>query len=297
MIGTATTSCGHQPASESKPVLESDSSAPLEVSQIQKISFHSQALDHDMRLEVYLPKGYSSASRYPVLYMLHGYGSNEGEWFEGLGLSQSADQLTEQGKMKPLIIVSPEMDNSYGINSGNTYRADRPGDPNTIYVGRYEDYLYQDVIGYIDSHFSTQANRSNRFIGGLSMGGFISLHTAFLHPDLFSKVGGHSPALFMNDWSTTGGEQGLKAFLYPTDELRQTRDPLLLAQKLDIANLQVYLDCGDQDDYKFYDGSERLYKLLQGKGVPVEYHLNSGKHNSDYWKSQLSNYLMFYAGK
>jgi hypothetical protein len=54
------------------------------------------------------------------------------------------------------------------------------------------------------------------------------LRTAFLHKELFSKAGGHSPALFLNDWSTTDGENGLKAFLYPSDEERKMRDPLNL---------------------------------------------------------------------
>jgi enterochelin esterase-like enzyme len=213
-------------------------------------------------------------------------------------MDHAADKLIESGVIVPFIMVSPELDNSYGINSAQTYSVTNPGNPNTTFNGMYEDYLYKDVIDYVDSHFSTLANRDGRFIGGLSMGGFISLHTAFLHIDLFSKVGGHSPAIFLNDWSTTGGEEhGLKSFLYPTDAVRQTRDPLIFVKNLDLSNIKVYLDCGDQDDFKFYEGSEKLYSILKTKGVSVEYHLNKGKHDGEYWKSMLDNYLLFYVGK
>ncbi|OPA73078.1 esterase [Paenibacillus selenitireducens] len=274
-----------------------DKNNPLLSSEIQKITFYSKSLDQEKKMNVYLPKGYSSAVHYPVLYLIHGYTGNETDWIPGLGIDQAADKLIEAGKIVPLIMVSPELDNSYGINSSQTYSVTNTGDPYTTYNGMYEDYLYKDVIGYVDSHYSTLAKRESRYIGGLSMGGFISLHTAFLHTDMFSKVGGHSPALFLNDWSTTGGENGLKSFLYPTDTVRQTRDPLILAQNLNSSKMKVYLDCGDQDDFKFYEGSEKLYSILKAKGVSVEYHLNKGKHNGDYWKSMVDNYLQFYVGK
>lgn len=274
-----------------------ESASPLASSEVRKLTFHSESLNRDMRLSVYLPKGYSREERYPVLYLIHGYASNESSWMDDLEVPKTADRLAEEGKIRPLIVVAPEMDNSYGINSADTFRIDNPSDPLSTYWGRYEDYLAKDVLQYVDGHFSTKADRSGRYIGGISMGGFISLRTAFLHPDLFSRVGGHSPALFTDDWSTTGGERGLKAFLYPTQERREARDPLLLAPKLDLSGLTVYMDVGDEDDYKFYDGTAKMYDILKSKGVQAEYHLYPGKHNGEYWKPKLEEYLLFYDGK
>ncbi|MEK4063951.1 MULTISPECIES: alpha/beta hydrolase [Paenibacillus] len=276
---------------------EKEGTSPLQSSEIQKVSFQSESLDQVMKLNVYLPKGYSPEQRYPVLYLIHGYGGNETDLLSGLEVDQNADRLIEAGKIEPLIMVFPQMDNSYGLNTSLNYAVDYPGDPMTTYSGMYEDYLYKDVVGYVDQHFSTITSRDGRFIGGVSMGGFISLHTTFLHTDLFSKVGGHSPALFQDDWSQAGGENGVKRFLYPTDEDRQTRDPLIFAEDLDLSELEVYLDCGDQDHYKFYDGAEQLTKLLESKKVSVQYHLGQGAHEAEYWKSNLDNYLLFYAGK
>ncbi|RKP44109.1 esterase [Cohnella endophytica] len=272
-------------------------SDPLEASLIQKIKFKSAALDREMRMNVYLPKGYGSQEKYPVLYLIHGYTGDENSWLDGLGVSAAADKLIGEGKIAPLIIVSPEMDNSYGLNSAEEYSVSNPGDPTSTYNGRYEDYLTQDILGYVDGHYSTLASRESRYIGGLSMGGFISLYSAFSHPDLFSKVGGHSPALFLDDWSTTRGEYGLKAFLYPSDAERNSRDPLILAESADLSKLKVYLDCGDQDGYKFYEGTEKLDRILKSRGVSSEYHPNKGNHDDAYWKSHLEEYLIFYAGQ
>ncbi|WP_052429432.1 alpha/beta hydrolase [Paenibacillus borealis] len=276
---------------------EAAEAAPLQSPGIQNVTFHSKALDQDMRLSIYLPKGYSTEQHYPVLYLVHGYGGKETDMIEGLGIHLNAERLTQAGQIDPLIIVSPQMDNSYGLNSSPVYAVNDPGDPLTTYNGMYEDYLVKDVVGYVDSHFSTLAERDKRYIGGISMGGFVSLHTALLHTDVYSRVGGHSPALFLDDWSAVGGENGLIRFLYPTEAQRQERDPLIFAKDMDLSDLAVYLDCGQEDSYRFYEGAEQLNTLLKDKGVQTEYHVRAGKHDGEYWRSHLDEYLIFYAGR
>ncbi|WP_340022521.1 alpha/beta hydrolase-fold protein [Paenibacillus sp. FSL K6-1096] len=288
---------GCSSVNSSEPAADKAEATPLQTPGLQQLTFRSEALDQDMRLSIYLPEGYNTQQRYPVLYFIHGYGSRESDMFEGLKIQQNAEQLIKDGLIEPLIIVSPQMDNSYGLNSSPVYNVNNPGDPSALYRGRYEDYLVKDVVGYVDTHFNTRADRKSRYIGGVSMGGFISLHAAFLHSDVFSKAGGHSPALFLDDWSAVGGANGLIQFLYPTEALRQERDPILLAEKLELTDMGVYLDCGAEDSYRFFEGAEKLYTLLKDKGVPVEYHLRAGQHDGDYWMGHMDEYLQFYAGK
>ncbi|WP_379136566.1 alpha/beta hydrolase [Paenibacillus sp. sgz500958] len=262
-------------AKNDQETIEAVSTSP----NVQKITFHSESLNREMHFNIYLPIGYDESQKYPVLYMYHGYGSNEDAWMPDLGIDQAADELLTEGKVNPLIIVSPEINNSYGFNSSSE--------------GNYSDYIIKDIIKYVDSHFSTDARRESRYIGGLSMGGWAALYNAFAHPELFSKVGGHSPAVWMNNWSDTGG---LKDWIYPTEEIRKQRDPLLLAETADLQELAVYLDCGDEDGYKFYEGSEALYKKLSIHNVKAEYHLSKGGHDGEYWKSHMRDYLLFYSG-
>jgi enterochelin esterase-like enzyme len=247
---------------------------------VRKLSFKSNALGKDKRFNIYLPPGYSSGSdAYPVLYMLHGTGGSENQWLPELGLDAAADKLISENRIQPLIIVSPQIDFSYGIN--------------TEEKGPYGDYLTKDLVSFVDGHFRTLASRENRYIGGLSMGGFAALNNAFQNPDLFSKVGGHSPALWMDDWADTGD---LRDWLYPDEETRKARDPLVLAETLNFEGLSVFLDSGKDDGYRFYEGSELLYNKLQEKGTEVEYHLWDGEHTKEYWSSHTEDYLIFFAG-
>ncbi|OAB41771.1 esterase [Paenibacillus glacialis] len=247
---------------------------------VQKVTFYSESLERDMKFNIYLPKGYKDNKQYPVLYMFHGYGANENSWIPELGLDKNADEMLSEDKINPLIIVAPQIDNSYGFNS--------------ISEGNYSDYIVKDLIQYVDSHFNTDTTRESRYIGGLSMGGWVALFNAFQHPELFSKVGGHSPALFMDDW---GNAAGLQDRLYPSEVLRQQRDPLFLVETQNLKGLSIYLDSGDEDGYKFYEGAEVLYNKLQSRNVTSEYHLSSGGHDHEYWSRHASDYLLFYSGK
>jgi S-formylglutathione hydrolase FrmB len=109
---------------------------------------------------------------------------------------------------------------------------------------------------------------------------------------LFSKVGGHIPAV-LTDTSNMSF-----IYLYPDAKTRESRDPISLAQTQDLKNMKVYLDDGDKDKYKFWEGCQKLNSILQARGITSEFHLvKDGDHSSNYVKSQVENYLVFYAGK
>ncbi|HEX2946882.1 MAG TPA: alpha/beta hydrolase-fold protein [Clostridia bacterium] len=265
-----------------------------EASVIERDVLKSQTLQKDMAVNVYLPKGYSKQNKYPVLYMLHGYGGTEESWLN-MGIDKTADSLIEKGKIKPLIIVAPLIDNSYGINSAQGAAKtlggeDRRSNGNE---GMYEDYICKELVSWTDKKYSTVNSREGRFIGGLSMGGYVALHLGFKHNDIYSRIGGHSPALFLDEFPS----DIVKNWLYPDQSTRKERDPILIAEEKDLSNVEVYLDCGDKDGYKFYEGCEKLSGVLKGKGIKEQYHMYPGGHESSYWSSHLEEYLVFYAGK
>lgn len=278
--------CSNKPA-----VSGSDSGKiQLQASELKRITFRSKALKKEMKMNVYLPKGYSNKSKYPVLYMIHGYSGNENSWMPEIKLDKKADELIERNKIRPLIIVTPQLENSYGINTSESAKVLGTPPNNSLNEGMYEDYLCNDVVAYIDSNYSTIASRDGRYIGGLSMGGFIAIHAAFRHTDMFSKVGGHSPALWLNEFPNN-----LDQWLYPDESIRMQRDPIYIAQSKDLKMLKVYLDCGDKDSYKFYEGCDKLHKVLQSKGVDAQSRLNPGEHDGLYWQMNAEKYLLFYA--
>ncbi|TCZ75961.1 esterase [Paenibacillus albiflavus] len=249
-----------------------------------KISLHSDALKKDMNVNVYLPEGYSTEKRYPVLYLLHGREGNENTWIKDMDVSNKATALIRDKKINPLIIVMPNYNNSYGINySEETYsKAGRQ-------YGRYEDYLTRELIGYIDARYSTIESKDGRYIGGVSMGGFTALFLAFTHQDLFSKAGGHSPAMFMDSTDKLN-------WLFKDEDMRKRTDPLFLVDEVDLKPLRLYVDYGDHDMKHVIDSTNQLYEKLKNKGVDVKFRASSGGHDKYYWKANTEDYLMFYAG-
>lgn len=264
-----------------------------EPSKVEKIILNSQVLKKDMNVNIYLPAGYNSAEKYPVLYLLHGYSGTQDSWINDLGVVENADKLIKEKKIKPLIIVSPLIDNSFGVNTSEvTQTLGGENRQTNAHKGMYEDYIIKELISYIDNNYSTLKSREGRYIGGLSMGGYAALYLSFKHTDMFSRVGGHSPALFLDDI-----EGSTKRLIYPDEATRKQRDPILMAQYMDLSNMDIYLDCGDKDGWRFYNGCEKLYNILKGKGVNIQYHLNPGAHDGNYWSSHAEEYLMFYAGQ
>jgi enterochelin esterase-like enzyme len=239
------------------------SSAPntdIERGTLTVVALNSAALHATRQVKIYTPPGYNSQTKYPVLYILHGLGSDIDQWMPELGMNTRADLLIKNKQIAPLIIVAPQMDNSYG-------------------AGGNEVFLCEELISYIDSHYSTNPTRENRSIGGLSMGGFIALHNAFAHTDLFSKAGGHS------------------AYLYTVAGLNNSiENPIVTAQNKDLTMLKVYLDTGTSDQFNLTVCLSELFGILQSKGVPSEYHPGPGGHTGLYWAANMDNYLKFYAG-
>lgn len=136
---------------------------------------------------VYLPPSYyTSSNRYPVIYLLPGF-ADRNVW--GLNLPTDVDALIESGAMREMIIVVAS-----GVNrlNGSFY-------VNSPITGNWEDFIAEDLIGFVDSHYRTLANRDSRGIGGHSMGGFGALNIAMHRPEVFGAVYSMSAGLFAPD--------------------------------------------------------------------------------------------------
>ena len=246
----------------------------------------SRFLGKMMNLSVYCPDGYEKTAL-PVLFFLHGRTGDE-RMLQQLGMDAAADALIKAGEIKPLRIVCPNLDNSRGINSAEHYRELR-GKHGVVHKGRYEDYLLDELLPFVDSTFPTIRDRSARYIGGISSGGYTALSIGLRHPELFSKVGGHMPAV---DLSYAEEDER-----YFEDEAMWLQyDPVSIARQSSFENMQVFLDDGKDDEGQFYRACGRLFRILQRNGADVQYHLFAGRHNGGYVLSNLDTYLRFYNG-
>lgn len=252
------------------------------------IKMQSTVLNKVMTSQVYLPEGYNNNTKYPVLYFLASYGGSSYTVVDKFGITESADRLVQSNRIKPMIIVALGTDSSFGVNSGKETRRFRTSSEKILDEGMYEDYIITEAIPYIDEQFNTDTSKEGRYIGGYSLGGFTALHIAFRHPNLFSKVGGHSPSLFIKDFPDTT----ISDWLYPSDNIRSDRDPLWLAKSKNLTELSVYLDT-DVNGVNV-EGCQQLYDILSEKGVKVKFNLYPGTHSLQYCYSYMDKYLLFY---
>lgn len=251
---------------------------------IDKIQIYSNALSKEMNIAIYVPEEHKDVNL-PVLYFLHGRTGNE-NILQQLKLDYVASKLIKEKIIQPMIIVCPNIDNSRGINSSINYKEVR-GKYGMVHLGLYEDYLIKEVIPYIDKNYKTISNRENRYIGGISSGGYIALHNGLRHQDLFSKIGGHMPAI---DMSYADEDE----CYFENEGIWKKYDPISIAQSRDVNNLKIYLDDGNNDEGRFYIACEKLYGILKEKNVDVKFNLFEGHHNAEYILANLEKYFKFY---
>ena len=261
----------------------------MKKSKVEKINFYSNILRKEMAVSVYLPEVHNDSTPLPVLYFLHGRSGNENILLE-LGIDTKADEMINRRKIKPMIIICPRYENSRGLNSSLICKeVPDPGNSNrVIKLGMYEDYFIKEIIPLTDKTFNTIKDRKGRYIGGISAGGYAALHNALRHQSMFSKVGGHMPALELKL------ENEDKPYFKDMD-MWEKYDPIYIARNSSISpDIDIYLDAGDKDEGCFYEGCSILYKILMEKGISSQNHLFSGNHSAEYIKSNIEKYLKFY---
>ena len=133
------------------------------------------------RAFVYTPPTYgkNKKERFPVLYLQHGWGEDDTTWGMQGRANLIMDNLIAEGKIRPFIVVM-----TYGLTNGIRF-----GGLREFTAKEFETVLVDELIPYIDSHFLTIANRENRAMAGLSMGGMETKLITLRRPEVFSAYG------------------------------------------------------------------------------------------------------------
>lgn len=168
---------------------------------VSKVWYNSPTLKAQRRMTVYTPAGYDKGGRYPVLYLLHGAGGDEDAWTTLGRAAQILDNLIAAGKVKPMIVVMPNgnanCDAAPGEWHKGMYKPTFMGHQASKPVASTEE-SFKDIVAYVDKNYRTKANKQNRAICGLSMGGGHSFGISKLYPDMFNYVGLFSAAVSLN---------------------------------------------------------------------------------------------------
>ena len=155
---------------------------------VERITVHGKALEGnlegdspDREVTVYLPPSYAGdqARRYPVVYLLHGYGGRDDTFTARLAnLPESSDRLAAAQGFSSAIVVTP---NAFSLHKGSMYS-------NSPTTGDWERFIAEDLVAYMDSHYRTLANRMSRGLAGHSMGGYGALRIGMKRPDVFFSL-------------------------------------------------------------------------------------------------------------
>ncbi len=243
--------------------------------------FHSQILDNERTLIVYLPPWYDEQveRKYPVLYMHDGQNIFDASTsFAGVEwrVDEAAQRLIEAGTIEPIIIVGL-------YNNADRMQEYNAGAPDAE-PSAYARFVVEEVKPFIEKTYRVDTERDKTGVAGSSMGGLISLYLAQQYPEVFGRCGIVSPALGIHDRQYLDGllsadvkwMRGKRFWLdMGTAEAGSSTGNLLLRHTRDLAGLfgktrQNHPDWGISCEYQEIEGgrhnewawSERIALIL-----------------------------------
>ena len=242
---------------------------------VARMWYNSPTLGMERRITVYTPAGYeTSGKRYPVFYLLHGMGGDEEAWIALGRTSQILDNLIAQGKAEPMIVVMTNGNASQEAAPGETHFGLTPPNMNLPQTmeGTFET-AFPDVVKFIDKTFRTKANKKNRAIAGLSMGGYHSLHISKQYPDMFNYVGLFSAAIMP--------DAKVKSPIYEDFDKK-------LATQFAKNPALYWIGIGKTDF--LYKANEDFRKMLDEKGYKYTYYETGEGHIWKNWRIYLTEF-------
>ena len=147
---------------------------------MSEVLFWSESTQQMRRAFVYTPPTYGKdKTKYPVLYLQHGWGEDETSWSRQGRAGIIMDNLLAEGKCVPFIVVM-----TYGMTNEVRF-----GGLREFTAQDFEKVLVDELVPYIDSHFNTIAKKESRAMAGLSMGGFETKLITLRRPEVFGYYG------------------------------------------------------------------------------------------------------------
>lgn len=243
---------------------------------VDTVLTHSAAMNKDIKAVVICPEHYSHKHPYPVLYLLHGFSGSYSDWIlKAPAITRLADQYN-------FIIVCPD---------GNfaSWYFDSPANS----AWKYETYVVNELVSWVDTHYATIRNRSGRAITGLSMGGHGALFLAFRHQDLFGAAGSMSGDVDLVPFAKSFG---LEQVLGKSEDNLQRFKDNSVTNMLDMIKpdaLALIFDCGYSDF--FYPINVAFHDKLVERKIPHDFTVRNGGHSWEYWANSIQYQSLFFS--
>ncbi len=250
------------------------------------LKFYSHYLGMEMPMTVLLPdRRFEEEERkepYPVLYLLHGFASDESSWIRMTGIERYA-------KHAGGIIAMPCIHRSFGVNS--------------VHGLHYEDYLSIEVPYVIREFFHASGRREDQYIAGASMGGYSALMIGLKHPEFFGHIAAMSAVTDCYESVDEAAQKmPIPGFRVSLDELfggkknyyGSENDLYFLAGKLqenrDLPRPEVFLACG-KSDFLYEENQKFAEYLMNHTDIPAAFRSREGDRSSEFWDREIREVL------
>ncbi|MFI6660800.1 alpha/beta hydrolase [Streptomyces sp. NPDC050523] len=262
-------------------------SAPAAGGEIQKVDIVGRTTHIATPAYVYLPPEYFQARyrarTFPATVVLTGYPGTAEALVSKLHYPRTAQQLTKDGRMQPMILV---MLRPTVAPPRDTECVDVPGGPQT------ETFFAKDLPDALVAHYRVGRKPGSWGIIGDSTGGYCALKLAMHHPGAYAAAAGLSPYYKAPIDPTTGdlfrGNKGLRnrADLWWCLNHLPAPDTSLLvtSSRIGESNYKATL--------KFIQRAQAT-KLTRISSIILE----SGGHNFNTWRREIPATLQWISGR
>jgi len=245
-------------------------------------SFESAALERRMNYSVYLPPGWDSVKKLPLVVFLHGGGDDE-ECFDDFESFREIDQWIEKGMLDPFILAVPDGELGFWAN---------------WYDGtqRYEDYVIEDVIPHIRKNYPVLKDRESTHLMGISMGGAGALYMSVNRPEVFASASVISAPVYNTDqvleflqgffWKHFANVQ--RIFGPPERErVEQQNIYNRVKSAADLGGVRLLVAAGTQDRPGIFESTRVFHRHMKERKIPHRYMVFKGGHLWVDWRPML----------
>lgn len=254
------------------------------------VSFFSPTLRRTVPVTVMLPTdkqlpgepGYQKAAPYKTLYLLHGAFGSCFDWLSGTRVRPLAQNAN-------LCVVMPSGENKFYADS-------------KISGDYYGTFITKDLVEFIEATFPVSKKREDRFIGGLSMGGFGAMVNGLRHPETFGAICAMSSAFLKARILQSVDDKGKDLFtcteyktMFGLDDVKDfeggIHDYEALARKVAKRSKKpdLYICCGTEDH--LIDVNHDFRDLVTDLGFNVTYEEWEGEHNWKFWDESIEKII------
>lgn len=229
-------------------------------------------MDKTVQVSLVMPDSYdTSKKKYPVVYLLHGYGNNHSSWPKFVKTLVDDHQI---------IAVCPDA-------ARDSWYFDSPMRKDY----RYETFFTKELIGFIDAQYRTESRREKRAIAGASMGGHGALYLAMRNKDLYGAVASMSGGLDIRPFHRKYKIATHLGAIDKSKELFDEHSCITNIKHIKTGDLAINIDCGTEDF--FIEVNRSFSAELKKQGIEHNYLERTGSHGWKFWRDSIVIHMEF----